>query len=62
MNRKDQITNLENAVTEATKLIGAEEVLHIFRKYEARSEIDLNLCYFSQVFDELDMRINDAHE
>ncbi len=62
MSKKDWIINLENAAAEVSTLLGKETVQHVLQKYGARSFEDLNPCYYSEVFDELDFMANDARD
>lgn len=62
MNQKEKLNwmiNLENAVSEATKRVGAEVVKSVFRRYDARSLYDLSPCYYSEVFADLQQIISD---
>ena len=62
LNRKDWIINIENAAAELSELLDRETVRQVLRKYGARSIEHLNPAYYSEVFDELDFRANDARD
>ena len=62
MSKNDWIINLENAAAEVSALLGNETVQHVLQKYDARSIEDLNPCYYSEAFDELDFMANDARD
>lgn len=46
--------NIENAAIEAARIWGDAVVRSVFNRYDASSVSDLNPCYYSQVFSELD--------
>lgn len=62
MSKIDWISNLENATAEVSALLGRETVQHVLQKYGAKSIEDLNPCYYSEAFGELDFMANDARD
>lgn len=52
--------NIQNAARDVVNIYGTEVVLHILRKYGARSIESLSSVYYTEVFDELDFMVIDA--
>ena len=53
------ITNIETAAKTVAVDIGIDTVNAVFRKCDAHNLDDLSLCYYCNIFDELDFITND---
>lgn len=51
--------NIENASSRVCSLFGSKVVFAVFQRYNASEFSDLNPCYYSEVFAELEQITND---
>ena len=51
--------NIENAAATVAEQYGNEVVESVFRRYDAQGLYDLSPCYFSEVFGDLELIVND---
>lgn len=62
MNKKEQrnwIINIENCAAEVSEKYGSVTVKSVFHRYGAHDLHDLNPCYYSEVFADLEQMRND---
>ncbi len=53
------IINIENVATTVAAEYGHEVIRSVFQRYGAHGIHDLNPCYYSEVFSELELIAND---
>lgn len=52
-------TNIENAASKVAAEYGSEVAQSVFQRYDAHGTYDLNPCYYSEVFADLELIAND---
>lgn len=52
-------TNIENAASKVAAEYGSEVAQSVFQRYGAHGTYDLNPCYYSEVFADLELIAND---
>ena len=57
--RENWTINIENTAAAVTEQYGNEVVKSVFRRYDAHGLYDLNPCYYSEVFGDLELIAND---
>ena len=53
------LTNIENAADTVAAEYGSEVAQSVFQRYDAHGIHDLRLCYYSEVFADLELIAND---
>lgn len=51
--------NIENSSSRVCSIFGSEVALSVFQRYGANGFSDLNPCYYSEVFADLEQIVND---
>lgn len=53
------IINIENAISAVCSQYGSDVAKSVFQRYGANGIYDLNSCYYSEVFSDLELIVND---
>lgn len=51
--------NIENVVDKVCRTYGANVAMSVFQRYDAMNFDDLSLCYYGDVFGDLELIVND---